>query len=441
MGGDAEPAPMDPLQLSEVEVVPAGPLVGICRAPTSKSVTNRLLLMAALANGRSRLVDVLRSDDTAVMMTALRSLGAGVVDGGGSAIEVAGTDGHLLEPSGVLTAGLSGTTLRWLAAAALLVGGTVVLDGEPPLRRRPIRPLLQALAALGAEIESNGGQPPLRITSKGLGGGHVRVDAAESSQFATSLLLVSPYADADVELEVANLGAAGYVELTLEAMSRWGASVGRSDAGFYVVSAGRHYQGRHEVVEYDASAAGHLFALAMATGGSITVRNVVATLQPDGGLTEVFAAMGARVEPAADGGVTVSRRGRMGGVEVDVSAVPDQVPTLAALGALAEGTTRLVRASVARGHETDRVSAIARELRKLGAGVEEPGDALVVHGGRPLRGAVVETYDDHRMAMALSSLAAAVPGVVIRDPGCVRKTYPAYWRDAAELGMCLRPTT
>ncbi|MGA8679125.1 MAG: hypothetical protein WB592_01500, partial [Acidimicrobiales bacterium] len=123
------------------------------------------------------------------------------------------------------------------------------------------------------------------------------------------------------------------------------------------------------------------------------------------------------------------------------SAVPDQVPTLAALGALAEGTTRLVRVSVARGHETDRVSAIARELRKLGAGVEEPGDALVVHGGRPLRGAVVETYDDHRMAMALSSLAAAVPGVVIRDPGCVRKTYPAYWRDAAELGMCLRPTT
>jgi len=432
-------ASFDPLQLGEVEIVPSGPLAGTLRAPTSKSVTNRLLLVAALADGGSRLVDVLRSDDTAVMMTALRSLGAGLAEEGEGGLQVAGTGGHLQTPAGVLTAGLSGTTLRWLAAAALLVRGTVVLDGAPPLRRRPILPLLEALESLGAEIETEGGRPPLRITSKGFAGGHVRVDAAASSQFVTGLLLVAPYADADVELEVAHLGAVGYVDLTLETMTRWGAGVRREEALGYVVAAGHHYEGRDEVVEYDASAAGHLFALAMATGGSVTVANVVPTHQPDAALTAVFAAMGAEVASAAEGGVTVSRPGTMRGVDVDVSPMPDQVPTLAVLAALAEGPTRLGKVSVARGHETDRVAAIARELAKLGAGVKEEGDALVVHGGRPLEGAVVETYDDHRMAMALSSLAAAVPGVVIRDPGCVRKTYPGYWRDAAALGMCLRP--
>jgi 3-phosphoshikimate 1-carboxyvinyltransferase len=447
-GSDA--GAVDPLQLVEVAVVPSGPLVGVCKAPTSKSLSNRLLLMAALADGTSRLVDVLRSDDTAAMLNGLRALGAGMDDDGAGTVDVAGTGGHLQQPTGVVAAGLSGTTLRWLAAAALLVRGTVVLDGEPPLRRRPILPLLRALEGLGATIATEGGHPPLSISSSGLHGGRVRIDAAESSQFATSLLLVSPYAEADVELEVANLGAVGYVDLTLEAMVRWGAQAGRShsdtgaaDAGsaHYIVSAGRHYLGREEVVEYDASAAGHLFALAMATGGSVTVSNVAATRQPDAELATVFAAMGATVGPAPDGGVTVSRPESMRGTDVDISLMPDQLPALAVLGALADGTMRLRNVSVARGHETDRVAATVHELRKLGADVEEDGDGLVVRGGRPLTGATVETYDDHRMAMALSSLAAVVPGVVIRHPGCVRKTYPAYWADAAGLGMRLRPVS
>lgn len=438
MGALAGTPAVDPLHLSEVEIVPSGSLGGTCRAPASKSVSNRLLLIAALAEGTSHLVEVLESEDTAVMTAGLRGLGARVVELDAGILEIHGTGGRLSEPDGVIGAGLSGTTLRWLAAAALLVPGTVVIDGEPPLRRRPMLALLQALEALGARIESDGGKPPLRISCDGFRGGPVRVDAAESSQFATGLLLVSPYAHGDVELEVDNLGAEGYVSLTVEAMSRWGATVLRRGAGRYVVVAGRHYQAREEVVEYDASAAGHLFALAMASGGSVTVSNAVATSQPDAHLTEVFSEMGATVANVPGGGVSVSRQGSMNGVDVDVSLMPDQVPTLAALGALAKGTTRLFNVSVARGHETDRVASIARELSKLGGSVEEEGDSLVVHGGRPLAGAVVETYDDHRMAMALSSLAAVVPGVVILDPGCVRKTYPLYWQDATALGMQLR---
>jgi len=460
-----------PRALPALEIVPSGPIVGVQAAPPSKSVTNRLLVMAALAKGTSRLSGVLRSDDTAVMMAGLSALGTGIRDLDEETLEIAGTAGRLTSPAGVVTAGLSGTTLRWLAAMALLVNGSVTLDGEPPLRRRPIVPLLRALEALGATIETDGGHPPLHISSRGLPGGKIVVDAAESSQFATSLLLIAPYAENDLHLEVVNLGAAGYVELTIEAMTRWGAGVtpyngagvtahgaGVTDKGSrYIVAAGRHYVARQETVEYDASAAGHLFALAMATGGSVTVPNVVATRQPDAGLVDVFEAMGAVVtRHRPGGGVTVARPIGLEGVDLDVSRMPDQIPTLAVLGALASGTMTLRNVSVARGHETDRVAAITRELTKLGARVEAGVDAnagsdananagvlanaardetLVIHGGSPLHGGVVDTYDDHRMAMALSSLGAVVPGVRIRDPGCVRKTYPRYWDDAAALGL------
>lgn len=427
----------DFLEATGVEIIPSGPLVGACNAPASKSVTNRLLLIAALAEGESRLVGPLRSDDSAVMSAGLVALGADIRDEG-AAVAITGTGGRLREPPGVVAAGLSGTTLRWLSAAALLVHGTVVIDGEPPLRKRPIAPLLRSLEDLGARIVTDHGRPPLRITSAGLRGGRVAVDAAESSQFATSLLLIAPYAGSDLAIEVSHIGAAGYVELTLEAMSRWGAAVESSGAGRYLVTAGRHYEAREEVVEFDASAAAHLFALAMATAGALTVRNVVDTRQPDIAMTAVFEQMGAVVAAAPGGGATVSRPGPLRGVDLDIAPMPDQVPALAVLGVLAEGTTRLRNASVARGHETDRVAAVSRELRKLGADIDEEGDSLVIRGGRPLIGGVVETYDDHRMAMAFSSLGAAVPGVVVNDPGCVRKTYPQYWRDVAALGLGLR---
>jgi 3-phosphoshikimate 1-carboxyvinyltransferase len=442
----------DAFALPEVEIVPAGPLVGVQAAPASKSVTNRLLVMAALAEGTSRLRGILRSDDTAVMMAALAALGARLSDLEEETLHLTGTAGRLISPPGVVNAGLSGTTLRWLAAVALLVRGGVTLDGDPALRRRPIVALLLALEALGATVETDDGRPPLRISSVGLPGGRVTVDAAESSQFATSLLLVAPYAEKDVELEVLNLGAVGYVGLTVEAMTRWGAGVTAGADDHYLVSAGRHYAAREEVVEYDASAAGHLFALAMATGGSVTVPNAVETLQPDAGLVQVFEEMGAVVtQNGPGGGVTIARPTGLAGVDVDVSRMPDQVPTLAVLGVLAAGTMTLRNVAVARGHETDRVTAIARELTKLGATIEVNAgpsvgaprsdstsagvDTLVIHGGARLHGAIVDTYGDHRMAMALSSLAAVVPGMRIRDPGCVRKTYPSYWEDAAALGL------
>lgn len=419
--------------------MPSGPLTGRLDAPSSKSVTNRLLVIASLATGTSRLTDLLSSDDTGAMLGALRAFGAGIVEARPGSVEVSGTGGALRQPDGPVSAGLSGTTLRFLLGMSLLVRGRVVLDGDPALRRRPLEPLLEALEALGAQIESASGTAPVTITGGGFAGGEVTVDAAASSQFATALLLVAPYAQRDLELTVSNLGASGYVDLTLETMCRWGATAERTGPERFRVAAGRHYRAHDERAVYDASAAAHLYSLAVATGGSVTVGNATESLQPDAGIVEVLAAMGARVS-RDDAVVTVAGGDRLTGVEADLSSMPDQVPTIAVVGALADGVTRLTNIAVARGHETDRLEAVGTELRRLGASVEVGADELTVYGGGRLHGGVVETYDDHRMAMAFAALGAVIPGVRIARPGCVTKTYPAFWADARRLGLRLEPS-
>ena len=429
-------APPDWLSRAVLELVPAGPVQGTLDAPSSKSLTNRLLVIAALAEGKSVLSRVLESDDTVAMTSGLRALGARIEDVGGDT-EVTGTSGRPVAGGTEVDAGLSGTTLRFLAAVALLAKGTVVLDGSEPLRRRPIAPLLDALAAAGAEVSSDGGRPPLRISSRGLAGGRLRVDASASSQFATGLLLVGPYADDDLIVEVVGLRELGYVRLTVATMARWGASVGEEGPGRFRVSARDRYVSRAESVEHDASAAAHLYALAVATRGSITVANAFETAQPDGGLVEVLAAMGASFS-RGPGGTTVERRGELTGVDVDLAAMPDQVPTVAALAALARGDTVIRGVEIARGHESDRITAVATELGRLGARVEEAPDGLVVHGGAPLHAGRIDTHHDHRIAMAFTAIGAVVPGVELSDPGCVAKTYPGFFDDVARLGVGVR---
>jgi 3-phosphoshikimate 1-carboxyvinyltransferase len=414
-------------------ISPRGPVEGTVEAPSSKSLTNRLLVIAALAEGKSELGRLLASDDTVAMIAGLRSLGARIVTSG-EVVEVTGTSGHLISAPKPINAGLSGTTLRFLAAVALLADGTVVLDGEESLRRRPIAPLFEALGHAGAEIISTEGRPPFSISGSGFAGGHLRVDAAASSQFATALLLVGPYGAEDLVLEVAGLDQLGYVHLTVETMKRWGAVVSEKPHGCFNVKAGAGYLSRTESVEHDASAAAHLYALAVATGGSVTVSNASQTAQPDGAILEVMVAMGASVVRGPSG-TTVTRKDDLKAVDVDLGAMPDQLPTVAALGALASGDTVIRGAAIVRGHESDRIAAVARELSRLGARVEETPDGLVVHGGSPLHGGRVNTYHDHRIAMAFTAIGAAVPGIEIAEPGCVAKTYPLFFADAASLGV------
>ncbi|HWB71183.1 MAG TPA: hypothetical protein VG452_03120, partial [Egibacteraceae bacterium] len=304
-----------------------------------------------------------------------------------------------------------------------------------PLLRRPVGPLADALTAVGAEVDAAGGFPPVRVAGGGLDGGAATVDASASSQFASALLLVAPYARADLSVRAAGAGAVGYVALTAELMSSWGAEARQVAADTWQVTAGRGYRGGTHRVEYDASAAAHLLAVAVATGGRVTVTNAAPrTLQPDAAVTEVFAAMGATVR-RSDQELTVTGPARPDPVDVDLAAMPDQLPTVAVLAALAAGTSRVRGVAVARLHESDRLAALARELGKLGVTVDERPAELRIHGGRPSGPARLRTYHDHRLAMAFAALAARVPGIVVEEPWCVTKTYPRFWHDLRGLGV------
>ena len=389
-----------------VELVPSGPVRAALAAPASKSVTNRALVCAALADGGSRLVGPLVSDDAAAMRAAVGALGATVEDSGGAWL-VAGTGGRPRSPDAPLDARLSGTTMRFLAAVATLTPVGATVTGQAGLLARPVGPLTGALRALGARVADAGGHPPVTAAGGGLAGGQVTVAAARSSQFASAVLLVAPFARAQVRLAAEGLGAPGYVELTAEVMRWFGVGVERAGAACWVVRPGR-YQGRTLEVEYDASAAAHLYAVAAATGGEVTVTNAApGSRQPDAGLPEVLARMGARVRRAASA-LTVAGPDVLAPVDADLAAMPDQVTTVAALAA---------------------------ELAKLGVGVEQRPGGLVVHGGRATGPARVATHGDHRLAMAFAAVAARVPGVTIEDPGCVAKTYPGFWRDLAAAGL------
>lgn len=424
------------LDAAAVEVVPGGPVTAALRAPASKSLTNRAVLVAGLAGGTSRLVAPLYSDDTRAMCRVVAALGAQVTADGADLL-IRGTDGRVSAPLEPVDAGLSGTTMRFAAAAAALASDPVTLTGEAPLLRRPIGPLTAALRRLGAQAQDHDGFPPVRL-SGGLDGGAVEVDVSTSSQYLSAVLLAAPYARRDVVATAAGQSADAYIAMTADLMSRWGAEVVESERGVWRVTAGQGYAARDEAVEYDASAAAHLYALAAATGGSVTVLNgAPSTLQPDAQLPDIFTAMGCTVREE-EGAIAVTGPTALQPVTVDLSAMPDQVTTVAALAALANGTSVITGVGVTRGHETDRLAALATELGKVGVSVTEAPDGLTIRGGTACGPARLATHDDHRLAMAFSALALAVPGVVVENPGCVAKTYPGFWDDLAGAGVTLR---
>jgi 3-phosphoshikimate 1-carboxyvinyltransferase len=415
-----------------VRLIPSGPLRGALRAPASKSVTNRLLVVAALAEGASAFLSPLDSDDSAAMRECITALGADVSPSGGT-LKVTGTAGAPRSPSAPLNARLSGTTARFVTAVLALSPRGGVVDGLGPLRRRPIAPLVDALAALGATAHTPSGGLPVTVTGGGLDGGAVDVDVSGSSQFASALLMVAPYARDDVVCRARGRSADDYIALTAALMAEWGAEV-IGGGGSWRVKAGTGYQARSVEVEYDASAAAHLFAMGVASGGAVTVTNVARhSHQPDAGLPDVFAQMGCDV--TRDGSaVTVAAGSQLRPLDVSLAAMPDMVTTMAVLAALAPGTSVLRDVGVARLHETDRLAALATELGKVGVHVTAEPDALVIQGGTARGPATLQTYDDHRLAMAFAALGTQICDLAIADPGCVAKTYPEFWHDVARLG-------
>ena len=425
-------------------IEPRGPLEARVRVPGSKSITNRALLIAALAEGESTLAGPLSSDDTDVMRRSLTALGT-QLDNRGDPWKVVGTGGQLRVPSGPLFVQGSGTAARFLTAAACLAPGPVVIDGNPRMRERPIVHLADALASLGARIDIEGqdGCPPVRTAGGGVPGGPGLIDGRQSSQYTSAVLLAAPYAERDVELafKEGELVSRPYVETTLAIMRDFGAeadwvpgNANPGDTDCIRVRAGIPYRARAYVIEPDASSAAYPFCAAAIAGGSVSVEGIASnTLQADFRLLDLLEQMGCQVTRQPD---RVEVRGPDGPLrslgEVDMNAFPDAALAFAVVALFADGPTLIKNVWNLRIKETDRLAALETELRKLGARADADRDSLHIQPG-PLHGAEIDTYDDHRMAMAFSLAGLRVPGVVIRDPGCVSKTWPQYFDVFGEL--------
>jgi 3-phosphoshikimate 1-carboxyvinyltransferase len=420
----------------QIVISPREPLVACIRPPGSKSITNRALICAALAEGPSLLRGSLDSEDTRVMVAALQQLGVPVrVDTNRCELAVHGCGGQFPATAADLFLANSGTSIRFLTALATLGHGRYRLDGVPRMRQRPIGDLLAALRQLGAKVDSESDNecPPVIVLADGLPGGRAAIRGDISSQFLSGLLLASPYAQAGVELLVDGpLVSQPYVRMTLAVMESFGVAVQDEGLTRFTIPPGHPYRGCQYAIEPDASAASYFWGAAAITGGRITVEGLSRdALQGDVGFCDCLQAMGCQVEYASDR-ITVCG-GSLRGIEVDMNAISDTVQTLAAVALFAQGPTTITGVAHNRLKETDRIADLARELRKLGAAVDERPDGLRIMPG-PLRGATIETYNDHRMAMSLALVGLRVPGVVIGNPQCTEKTYPGFFADLQALG-------
>ena len=403
------------------------------RVPGSKSYTNRALVLAALAAGRSTLDGALFSDDTRYMAGALAALGFAVQqDEDGRRFAVEGHGGAVPPLTVEVFVGNAGTAARFLPPMVALGTGTYTLDGVPRMHKRPIGPLLTALRQLGAEIECLG-EPdavPLRVDGRGLQGGVISLPGNLSSQYVTGLLLSAPYMREGLTLSVeGELVSRPYVEMTCQAMADFGVEVERPNAQTFRVPPGQAYTGRGYRVEPDASGASYFFAAAALTGGRVRVEGLgTRSLQGDLDLVKIFERMGCTVTQTDDTTEVQGPPGGRGlrGVEVDMADLSDVAQTLAVVAPFAEGPTRITGIGFIRRKETDRVGATVAELRRLGVDAVEEDDGILVRPGLP-SGARVRTYEDHRMAMAFALVGLRVPGVVVEDPACTSKTFPDYW--------------
>ncbi len=421
-----------------------GPICGTIRPPGSKSITNRALITAAMADGHSVLSGILLADDTRLMIEALRTLGIAItVDEDTQTAEITGCGGQLPESEAELFCGNAGTVMRFGSALVAAGHGQFRLDGVSRMRQRPIGTLVAALRQLGTQIEHEDadGYPPLVIHARGFGGGTITIDAPESSQMVSALLLAAPQAMDDVMIDVTgNVPSAPYLKMTTAVMERFSVGViEQYDAhgARFIVSAPQRYEAQHYTIEPDASNASYFLAMPAIVGGCITVEGLgTESIQGDAQFADVLQQMGCTVERQAD---SITVRGpvagsRLRGITIDLNDMPDVVQTLAVVALFAEGETTIRNVGTLRVKETDRIAALANELTKLGAGVRTDDDSITITPPAKLLAATIDTYDDHRMAMSFALAGLVKPhtqrettGVLINNPECCAKTFPDFF--------------
>ncbi len=418
--------------MNTLTLKPISKINGEINLPGSKSLSNRALLVAALAQGTTRITNLLESDDTRHMLNALKQLGIKyTLSENKTECTVIGNAGAIhSENLQELFLGNAGTAMRPLCAALCLGTGSYLLTGEPRMKERPIGHLVDALREAGAKItyQENEGYPPLLIEANGLSGGNVKIDGAISSQFLTALLLAAPMAKEDMTISIiGELVSKPYIDITLHIMKEFGVDVVHDNYQTFTIKGGQHYKAVETfMVEGDASSASYFLAAAAIKGGTVKVTGIgKKSIQGDVQFVDVLEKMGAIVE-WGDDYVAVSK-GELHAIDMDFNHIPDAAMTIATTALFVEGTTTLRNIYNWRVKETDRLFAMATELRKVGAKVEEGEDYLKITAPKVLKHAAIDTYDDHRMAMCFSLLALDPVSVTINEPECTAKTFPTYF--------------
>jgi 3-phosphoshikimate 1-carboxyvinyltransferase len=419
------------------------PLSATVRVPGSKSLTNRALLVSALAGGTTRLTNALFSDDSCYFAKALQALGFDVqLDESNLEMTVTGLGGNIPANKAELFVGNAGTAARFLTAFLTLGNGEYILDGDARMRERPIQDLIDALNQLGVELEARNNCPPVQIFAKGLPGGKTKIAGNISSQFLSALLMVAPYAKSPIEIEVTTeLNSKPYVDMTIAIMQDFGVEVRREAYHFTIPIT--NYQLPHSslqslvsnsqslfstyAIEPDASAASYFFAAPAICGGWVRIANITrSSKQGDIAFLDVLQEMGCTIKEGTDF-IEVVGTGTLTGVDVDMRDIPDTAQTLAAIAPFASSPTRIRGIASARVKETDRVHATCTELARIGVSVEEHEDGMTIYPCQDIQPGTIQTYNDHRMAMAFALIGLRVEGISIENPGCVSKTFPKYW--------------
>ena len=411
-----------------------GPLTsanGEIQIPGSKSLSNRILLLATLAKGTTKITNLLDSDDIRHMLNALKEMGVRFsLEDQGQTCVLEGNGGPLSVNQADLFLGNAGTAMRPLTAALCLGQGEFRLHGEPRMHERPIGDLVDSLQALGADIEyqKETNYPPLLIKANGLNGGEVSIKGNISSQFLTALLMSAPLAKSDLRINVdGELVSKPYIDITLHAMKQFGVNVENLDYQAFVIKGNQTYQSPGEImVEGDASSASYFLAAAAIAGGKIKVHGVgTESVQGDVKFAEVLEKMGAKITYGPTW--VAAEKGELNGIDMDMNHIPDAAMTIATTALFAEGPTTIRNIYNWRVKETDRLYAMATELKKLGANVVEGGDYITVEPCSDLQHVAIDTYNDHRIAMCFSLVAFSNTAVTINDPECTSKTFPTYF--------------
>ncbi len=398
--------------------------------PGSKSITNRALLMASMADGKSRLKGVLFSDDSRHFLNCLEQLGFDIeIDEVNKIVTVVGCGGKIPKEEANIFVGNAGTAARFLTAMLGLSQGKYYIDAAEQMRKRPMKPLMDALEELGASIEYEGRDVlPVTIGNNSTGHKKVNLDISSSTQFLSALLMTAPLCKEGIKIHITSLKKAGsYIKITMEMMDEFGINVG-FDGNDYVVDKGACYKTMDYQIEPDASAADYFYAMAALTGGSTVVNNVhFSSVQGDIKFLDVLENMGCQVTDSEQGIIVKGpKRGTLKGVDVDMNDFSDQTMTLAALAIFADSPTTIRNIGHIRLQESDRLSAIATELKRMGIQCVEGSDFIKIYPGVP-QSATINTYNDHRMAMAFSIIGLVTEGIVIDNPGCCAKTFENYF--------------